>query len=123
MTDTMKQRFRDAAPKAEFWSFRQVTERMEIIQKMLAILRKDAPVVFNSHGMAITLVHDWLHNYFPYPLTKGTDKYLRIDAPVRFEYQKKNNVPNYWPVAILLIGLVAVATPAVIMTRRHLREK
>ena len=98
-------------------------ERMEIIQKMVAILRADAPVVFKSHSMATGLSHDWLHNYFPYPLTKGTDKYLRIDAPTRFAYRKKNNVPNYWPVAILLMGLVAIATPAVIMTRRHLREK
>ena len=98
-------------------------ERMAIIRKMVAIVRKDAPFVFETHGLAIALIHGWLHNYFPYPLTKGTDKYLRIDTKTRFEYRKKNNVPNYWPVAILIIGLVAAATPAVIMTRRHLREK
>ena len=98
-------------------------ERMELIQKMVAILRADAPVVFKTHGMATGLAHGWLHNYFPYPLTKGTDKYLRIDNEKRFEYRKKHNVPNYWPVAILLIVLVALATPAVVMTRRHLREK
>jgi len=39
MTDTMKQLFRDAAPKADFWSFRQVTERMEIIQVQRDVLQ------------------------------------------------------------------------------------
>lgn len=104
-------------------SMENCPERLELTRKMLAVLRKDAPAVFQTHGIAITLVHGWLHNYYPYPLTRGAEKYIRIDTEVRAAYRKKHNVPNYWPVAILLGALVAMATPAVLMTRRHLREK
>ena len=98
-------------------------ERLEIIRRMNELLRKDAPAVFDTHGIAIGLVHGWLHNYFPYPLSRGMDKYLRIDIAARTAYRDKHNQPNYWPVGILLVALVCLATPAVLMTRRHLQEK
>jgi ABC-type transport system substrate-binding protein len=98
-------------------------ERLAIIRQMNELLRKDAPAVFDTHGMSISLVHGWLRNYFPYPLSRGMDKYMRIDTAARTAYRGKYNQPDYWPVGILLGALVCLATPALLMTRRHLREK
>jgi ABC-type transport system substrate-binding protein len=98
-------------------------ERLVIIREMNELLRKDAPAVFDTHGISTNLVHGWLHNDFPYPLSKGTDKYMRIDVAARTAYREKYNKPDYWPVGILLGALVCLAAPAVLMTRRHLREK
>jgi hypothetical protein len=51
------------------------------------------------------------------------DKYLRIDIAARTAYREKYNQPNYWPVGLLLVALVCLATPAILITRRHLQEK
>ena len=98
-------------------------ERKAIIHEMIEIICKDAPAVFVSHAVATSLVHSWLHNYYTYPLARNTTKYQRIDAPKRVAYRRKYNVPNYWPVVIILGALLAVAMPAVLATRRHLRER
>ncbi len=98
-------------------------ERKAILREMLQILCKDAPAVFESHGMALGLKHSWLHNMYPYPLASNTMKYLRIDVPQRTAYRKKHNQPKYWPLAVLLAVLLAMAIPAALTTRRHMREK
>ena len=98
-------------------------ERLEIVRQMNELLRKDAPAVFYTHGMSISLVHGWLHNHFPYPLSRGMDKYLRIDIAARTAYREKHNQPDYLPVVLLLVALVCLATPAILITRRHLQEK
>jgi hypothetical protein len=72
--------------------------------------------------MALTLRHSWLHNMRTYPLASNTMKYLRIDVPMRTAYRNKHNAPNYWPVAILTMVLAALATPAALATRRHMRK-
>jgi ABC-type transport system substrate-binding protein len=98
-------------------------ERKAILREMLHIMCKDAPGVFESHGMALTLRHSWLHNMCTYPLASNTMKYQRIDVPKRTAYRNKYNVPKYWPVAILMAVLAALAIPAALATRRHMREK
>jgi len=98
-------------------------ERKAILREMLRILCKDAPAVFETHGVTLTLTHSWLHNMYPYPLASNTMKYLRIDVPTRTAYRAKHNVPNYWPVAILMVVLAALALPAALATRRHMRER
>jgi len=69
-------------------------DRLAVIQKMIAILRKDAPAVFEVHGVASILKHNWLHNYIPCLMAKGTHKYLRIDVDALSAYRKKYNVPS-----------------------------
>jgi ABC-type transport system substrate-binding protein len=98
-------------------------ERKAILREMLHILCKDAPGVFESHGMALTLRHSWLHNMCTYPLASNTMKYQRIDVPKRTAYRNKYNVPKYWPLAISMAVLAALAIPAILTTRRHMREK
>jgi ABC-type transport system substrate-binding protein len=98
-------------------------ERKAIIREMLQILCKDAPGVFEGYGVALNLQHSWLRNMFAYPLANNYMKYLRIDVPQRTAYRNKYNAPNYWPVVILMGVLTALALPAVLTTRRHLREK
>jgi ABC-type transport system substrate-binding protein len=98
-------------------------ERKAILREMLHILCKDAPAVFETHGVALTLTHSWLHNMYPYPLASNTMKYQRIDVPRRMAYRAKYNQPNYWPLAILMVVLAALATPAALATRRHMRER
>ena len=98
-------------------------ERAVIIREMLQTICKDAPSVFESHGVAIALTQSWLHNYYTFPLARNTAKYLRVDVPQRAAYRKKYNAPNYWPLVVILVALLAVTMPAVLATRRHLRER
>ena len=97
-------------------------ERLEIIRKMLHMLRRDAPWVFDLHRLEYGLYHEWCHNAYPHSLAYNSEKYVRIDVATRREYRKQHNKPIWWPV--LVFGLLAVAgiIPAARSAARHFRE-
>lgn len=97
-------------------------ERMEIIRKMITILREDSPWIFGIHPLGYGLYHKWYYNAVPHGMAFNTIKYIRIDPVARTEYRKKYNQPNVWPVAIFLVCLVAASVPAVWVAARHFRE-
>ncbi|MFT4540891.1 MAG: putative Zn-dependent protease [Planctomycetota bacterium] len=56
MTDSLTQRFRDAAPAADFWSFRSVDERSEHIQVRQDILQPVTSEI--DRGVMVTVMHE-----------------------------------------------------------------
>lgn len=97
-------------------------ERLELIQKLQAILRRDAPWVFGFHPKNFTLYHGWLANVKPNPLATNTLKYLRIDTQRRAAARKLWNRPIWWPLGLLMLGLAAAWLPAWLKYRKRMQE-
>ncbi len=97
-------------------------ERLEIIRKMITILREDSPWIFGIHPLGYGLYHKWYHNAVPHGMAFNTIKFRRIDPVARTEYRKKYNQPRVWPVVIFLVCLVVASIPAVRVAARHFRE-
>jgi ABC-type transport system substrate-binding protein len=97
-------------------------ERLELIQKLQDILRRDVPWVFGFHPKNFTLYHGWLANVKPNPLATNTLKYLRLDTQRRAAARKLWNRPIWWPLGLLMLGLVAAWLPAWIKYRKRMQE-
>ena len=97
-------------------------ERLEIIRRMLDIIRRDAPVVFRYYPQAYGLYHTWYRNAYPRVVSNNTLKYCRIDPAARKAYRRKHNKPVWWPVALVGLLFAVLIVPAVVIAARHLRE-
>jgi len=94
-------------------------ERLQIIRKMLAIARRDAPWVWGFHPRDFGLYHNWVFNAKPHTMANNTIKYLRINPIIREEKRAAWNQPHYWPLAIS-VGIIFIASlPAFIVIRRR----
>ncbi len=97
-------------------------KRLEIIQKMQAIVRHDAPWVFGVHPKSFSLRHAWYQNYKPNLMANNGLKYLRIDAALRAERRAEWNRPIYWPLALGLVLFIALLWPALRAYRLRMRS-
>jgi oligopeptide transport system substrate-binding protein len=97
-------------------------QRLEIIRKMLALLRQDSPWIWGYYPLDFDLYHDWDHNAYPNALAYNTAKYARLDSAARAAYRRKYNTPQWQPVAIFAAVLVVLTIPAVRVAARHFRE-
>jgi ABC-type transport system substrate-binding protein len=95
--------------------------RQAIIDKMLAILRHDAPWVWGFHPKDYTLRHAWLGNRKPSKVGHNTLKYQRIDAATRDRLRGDWNRPVLWPLLLVALLLAAIAAPAIAGHRRRER--
>ena len=97
-------------------------ERLDVIRRMQAILRHDAPWVFGVHPKSFTLSHAWYGNFKPNLMANNDLKYLRIDDSLRRARQLAWNQPVYWPLIALTLLLLAVVVPAWRLYRRRQRS-
>lgn len=81
-------------------------QRQEKIQKMLTLVREDAPWVWGFHPKSLALTHLWFKNVFPNAMANNTLKYKRIDAKLRVEKQKEWNQPVLLPLVLFVLLLV-----------------
>lgn len=96
-------------------------ERQIIINKLMDIVRRDAPWLWGYHPVAFSLHHDWYSNAKPNLMANNTLKYKRIDPDMRARLRMKWNQPVLWPVITLLVILIGSMIPAYFSYRR--REK
>ena len=94
-------------------------ERLAIIDRMLAILRSDAPWLWGYHPKNYVLQHGWLYNVKPNVMANNKLKYWRVDPKAREQYQKKWNRPVLAP---LWIGGSLLLILGILM-RRALRQR
>lgn len=83
-------------------------ERLEIIRQMLKILQEDAPWVWGIHPKSLGLYHAWYHNVYPHAMAMNTLKYKRIDAQLRYQKQQEWNQPIFYPILLVLAGVVLI---------------
>ncbi len=84
-----------------------VPERLAIIDRMLAIIRSDAPWLWGYHPKNYVLQHSWLYNVKPNVMANNKLKYWRVDPKQRTKYQARWNQPVLWP--LWLGGAVLLA--------------
>ncbi len=97
-------------------------ERQVIIDKMVELVRKDAPWAFGFHPKGFTLHHAWYHNAKPNLMANNTLKYKRLDPQLRKQKRAEWNPPVVWPVLVLLMLLALSVIPAAIVHRQRERS-
>ncbi|HET8608211.1 MAG TPA: ABC transporter substrate-binding protein [Burkholderiales bacterium] len=98
-------------------------ERQAIIDKMIAIARRDAPWVWGFYPKTYALVHGWVYNRKPNPMANNGLKYQRVDPQARVQYRERWNHPVLWPLALLALLLIVLVTPAIVAYRRRERAQ
>lgn len=87
--------------------------RQALIDRMIEIVRHDAPWVFAYFPKSFGLHHAWVANGKPNLMANNTLKYRRVEPARRLAYQAKWNRAVWWPLLVLLLILLAAALPAV----------
>ncbi|MGP0093560.1 MAG: ABC transporter substrate-binding protein [Xanthobacteraceae bacterium] len=95
--------------------------RQALIDRMVAILREDAPWSFGFHPKGYTLRHSWLGNAKPNQMARNSIKYEKIDVALREGRRAEWNKPVVWPLAFIVLALAAAVAPAVRNYRRRER--
>ncbi|HWV16990.1 MAG TPA: ABC transporter substrate-binding protein [Rhodocyclaceae bacterium] len=103
-------------------SMENTPERQRIIDRMVEILRRDAPWVWGFHPKDYTLGHAWLYNRKPSKVGHNTLKYQRLDPALRAEQRAAWNAPVLWPLGLLLLALAVAVAPAVMAWRKRERR-
>ncbi len=96
-------------------------ERQAIIDRMLAIVRADAPWVFGFHPRSFTLHQRWLSNAYPNQMANNTLKYLRLDPADRQAARIAWNRPVLWPLALIGSLLTFLVVPGWLAVYRRER--
>ncbi len=96
-------------------------ERQRLIDRMVEIVRRDAPWIWGTHPKDFSLRHSWLSNDKPNNMARNNLKYLKLDVEKRAALRREWNRPVVWPVALILIALVMSAVPAILSYRRRER--
>lgn len=86
-------------------------KRLELIDKMVEILRHDAPWVWGFHSELFTLSQAWVAPIKPIAISSATYKYIVIDRPWRERLRKVWNQPIIWPLLLFLGINFAVMLP------------
>lgn len=94
-------------------------ERQAIIDRMIALLRHDAPWVWSFFPKDYTLQHGWLLNRKPNQMANNSLKYQRLDPAARAQLRRQWNPPVLWPLALLAAALALGAWPAWAAYRRR----
>ncbi|WP_292994595.1 ABC transporter substrate-binding protein [Nitrosomonas sp.] len=94
-------------------------QRQLIIDRMVEVLRHDAPWLWGYHPKDYGLYHSWYQNIKPNRISNNNLKYLKIDAVLRAQKRRDWNEPVLWPIALLLVVLAISLFPAMAAFRRH----
>ena len=96
-------------------------EREALIDRMIEMLRFDAPWAWGLHPQDFTLAHAWVHNRKPNKMANNSLKYQRIDPLLRETMRAQWNTPVLWPLLAVLAASVLAVIPAVLSYRRRER--
>jgi len=99
------------------------TQRQQIIDKMVEIVRHDSPWIWGLHPKNFALFHKWYSNAKPNLMANNTLKYKRIDPELRAQLREEWNRPKLKPVYIAGGVLLAGFIPALFSYRRKNRAK
>jgi ABC-type transport system substrate-binding protein len=87
--------------------------RQQLINKMVEIVREDAPWAFGFYPKELALKHSWYKNVWANPLANNTLKYKKINAEQRMQAIKVWNKPITWPLWLLLFFSIFAIYPLI----------
>ena len=96
-------------------------DRQRLIDRMVDLARHDAPWVWGFHPKSYGLTHAWMLNGKPNNMARNNIKYLRVDVDKRAALRRAWNPPVLWPLALIVLTLIATAAPAFLAYRRRER--
>jgi ABC-type transport system substrate-binding protein len=96
--------------------------KQQVIDRMIAIAREDAPWSWGYNPYAGSVNHQWVGNVKPGPLANDRLMYMKVDPAVRAAKIAEWNRPVWWPVALIVLALVAAVVPAIRAWKRRERE-
>ena len=94
-------------------------ERDELVAKLIEMFRRDAVWLYGWHPREMYLNNEWVHNTKRHGISKGTLKYIRVDAALREQKRAQWNEPVTWPLYAGALIIVALFLPAVLAYRRR----
>jgi ABC-type transport system substrate-binding protein len=97
--------------------------RQAIIDRMVEIVRRDAPWLWGFHPKEYVLYHCWMLNQKPNQMARNGLKYQRLDPKLRDQKRAHWNQPVLWPLVLGLFLLAAIIGPAVVAYRRRERRR
>ncbi|MGA0115476.1 MAG: ABC transporter substrate-binding protein [Burkholderiales bacterium] len=97
-------------------------ERQAIIDRMVGLLRHDAPWVWSFFPRDYTLHHAWVYNRKPNQIANNGLKYQRLEPALRAQMRREWNPPVLWPLALIAAVLALSVLPAVVAWRRRERR-
>lgn len=83
-------------------------ERKKKIEKMLEIVREDAPWIWGVHPTSMALFHEWYQNVLPHAMSNNTLKYKRVNAKLRASKQKEWNQPQIQPLIFFVLLMIMI---------------
>lgn len=86
-------------------------QRLAIIEKMVRLLQADSPWVWGVFPKSYILSHVWLAPIKPNPVANNILKYQRVDPALRVELITEWNRPVIWPLALLVLVVLALVLP------------
>ena len=97
-------------------------ERQDVIDKMVEIVRRDAPWIWGFHPVGFSLHHQWYKNAKPNLMANNKLKYKRIKPKIRKEKRAFWNQPIWWPITLLVFLSIILLLPALFSYRRKEAE-
>lgn len=98
-------------------------QRLALIQKIVEIVRRDAPWLWGYHPKSFALYHQWYGNAKPNTMAHNSLKYKRIDPELRALSRQAWNKPVLWPISILGLLLLVSLVPAVVTYLRKEHQR
>jgi ABC-type transport system substrate-binding protein len=88
--------------------------RQAVIDRMLEIVRHDAPWIWGFNPKDFVLHHAWYHNAWSNLMANNSLKYKRIDPALRTRLRAEWNPPVLWPLGVIALVLAIGTLPAVV---------
>ena len=93
--------------------------RLKKIERMLEIVREEAPWVWGVYPKSLALIHGWYGNVNANAMANNTVKYKRIDPIRRVRMQEAWNKPVLAPLYLSAAGLALIVWSSVRAYRRR----
>jgi ABC-type transport system substrate-binding protein len=97
-------------------------EKQRLIDQMVDILRRDAPVMFGYNPAGAAAFQQWVGNIRPAVIIRNTTQFLKIDPDLRVQKIAEWNRPVLWPLAVLALLLALVLSMSWRTLRRAQRQ-
>nr|WP_241480341.1 ABC transporter substrate-binding protein [Legionella norrlandica] len=89
-------------------------QRQKLIDKMVAIVRYDAPWIWGMHPEDFVLSQNWVSNVKTNTISLNTLKYVSVNVPERNQLRRAWNQPIFWPLIVFLGLLITLLLPLLI---------
>ena len=86
-------------------------KRQQLIDKMVQIVRHDAPWAWGVNSQTFILSQQWVAPIKPNTISQSTLKYMAIDVPLRNQLRKQWNRPVLWPIGVFILGISLLLLP------------